>query len=57
MENGENFTVKLSADFPGVSVSRGLSVVEIIDNDKGITSMHTLMLPVFHCQNTLAWIF
>ena len=41
VENTENFTVKLLVDFPRVSVSRGLStsVVEIIDNDKGIYYM------------------
>lgn len=32
-EGVENFTIKLSSDFAGVSVSRGLTVVEISDND------------------------
>ena len=35
-EEMENFTVKLSSNFTGVSVSRSLSVVEISDNDEGI---------------------
>ena len=35
-EGVENFTVKLSSDFDGVTVSRGLAVVEISDNDGGI---------------------
>ena len=35
-EGVENFTVKLSSDFAGVTISRGLSVVEISDNDGGI---------------------
>ena len=33
VEGVENFTVKLTSDFSGVTVSRGLSVVEISDND------------------------
>ena len=36
VESKESFTVRLSSDFPGVSVSRALIVIEIIDNDKGI---------------------
>lgn len=47
MEDEENFTVKLSVDFPGVSISRGLTVVEIIDNDKGITPVYNVMLLLF----------
>ena len=35
-EGVENFTVMLSSDFDGVTVSRGLAVVEISDNDGGI---------------------
>ena len=38
VEGVENFTVKLTSDFSGVSFSRGLSVVEISDNDGGETA-------------------
>ena len=33
LEEKENFTVVLSVEFPGVTLSRHLSIVEIIDND------------------------
>ena len=35
VEDVEDFTIKLSSDFPGVTVSRALSMIEITDNDKG----------------------
>ena len=33
LEDTENFTIVLSTEFPGVSISRVWSIVEIIDND------------------------
>ena len=35
VEGVENFNVKLSSDFPGVTVSRALGMIEISDNDWG----------------------
>lgn len=33
LEGKEVFTVTLSTDYPGVRISRALSIVEIVDND------------------------
>ena len=33
LEEKENFTIVLSAEFPGVSIARTHCIVEIIDND------------------------
>ena len=43
LEDTENFTVVLSTDFPGVSISRVWSVVEIIDNDNSKGKLNTCM--------------
>ena len=36
VEEVESFSVKLSSDFPGVTVSQALTEIEISDNDGGI---------------------
>ena len=44
VEGVENFNVKLSSNFPGIIVSRGLGMIEITDNDRGIISFISLVL-------------
>ena len=35
VEEKENFTIVLYTNFPGITVSRVTSIVEIVDNDQG----------------------